>query len=429
MKTPPRPLAAKGSIALCCSIAFMVGCTPAGDRNTSAGGPSVPPGATKEQYAAALADMEPIQLTTQNGGSPGSPQAIATEMYADALEEWSGGKITVDIGYGNAYADPSQADQALDDGRLDFSQVIPQYDPSRYRAYDQLDRISLLGSTAPASGLLQTNAALLDLALSTPEIESEFAANGMKVLLPAVPRNATALTCREANTQLSDSAGRTARIGVAAHREQSEALGLSPVSLPYPEVYEGFQRGTIDCAVAALFIANLGGFLPVARHVVLDPEASFVANPAAYAFGLRAWEQLPLAAQQLIFDRLDTYITGRAIGEWLSVVEAVRIIEENNGEVSELAPDARAALAAANAQIIDNVRASNAIADSAEFVDSAELVFGRWRTVVEGELGYPANQTYYEFADSFDPESVDLTAYLNLLATEILNAHRPESDS
>jgi TRAP-type C4-dicarboxylate transport system substrate-binding protein len=127
---PSRSGKSLGAV-LCASSLLLAGCGGAGGAEDSAGGESVPAGATKEDYAAALADMEPITLTTQSPESPGAAGARATEEYAAAIEEWSDGKITVEIAYGNAIAAADAVEDALADGRLDFNVIIPQYDPAR----------------------------------------------------------------------------------------------------------------------------------------------------------------------------------------------------------------------------------------------------------------------------------------------------------
>src|SRR5690625_364008 len=52
-------------------------------------GAGVEPGASKEEYAEALADMEPVELTFQAASSASGGNADRDREFAEAIEEWS----------------------------------------------------------------------------------------------------------------------------------------------------------------------------------------------------------------------------------------------------------------------------------------------------------------------------------------------------
>lgn len=49
----------------------------------------LPYGAAKEEFIAALADMDPVELVMQVTGSPGDENSLASEQYVAAVTEWS----------------------------------------------------------------------------------------------------------------------------------------------------------------------------------------------------------------------------------------------------------------------------------------------------------------------------------------------------
>lgn len=54
-------------------------------------------GATKAEFQEALADMTPVTLKYQAGSSASGHAAKREQAFADAVEEWSGGKVTLEV--------------------------------------------------------------------------------------------------------------------------------------------------------------------------------------------------------------------------------------------------------------------------------------------------------------------------------------------
>lgn len=156
-----------------------------GSGGSGGGGPSVDYGASKEEYAAALADMEPVTLTLQSTAPKGAATGRRFEEYAAAVEEWSDGKITFEIVFSNAIAPANEVDDALADGRLDIGSVMPSLEPAEFPANNVMWDVSFVGRQTPVDGLLQWHGAILETAAQEDALYEEFEARGMKLLLPA----------------------------------------------------------------------------------------------------------------------------------------------------------------------------------------------------------------------------------------------------
>ncbi|MDV6013500.1 hypothetical protein [Haloechinothrix sp. LS1_15] len=410
------------------TAALVLGaCTGPGSQQESAGGPGVPPEASPEEYQEALADMEPVELVSQTSSGPGSVVSAATEAYAEVLEEWSGGKVTLDIAYNNSVAEPGEIGDALADGRLDMSYVPVLYDPSRYPANNALIDATFLGEQSPVVGTLQTNAAFLEAAFDSPEIMEEYTDNDMYPVLPYAPSDRVGMACTEQRTELEDMSGAQARIAAHVHAGQVEALGMSPVSLDLTEMYEALQRGVADCAVANLWIADMTGILPVASEYIIDSEVGMAKTPYGIAMSMATWEQLPLAAQQLLHDKRDVFLTEMfREGVWQGVADGLSTIDEAGASVSELSPDARAALESANEEILAGVRDTDALADGNALVSELSDSLDVWYEIVTEELGYSDEVGYDGFAEWYAENEVDLEPFIDRLYDEILDEHRPE---
>lgn len=417
----------RGVVAMfCVSLLALTACVGSAGSD-AAEGEGVDPGAGKEAYVQALAGSEPITLTVQSVDAPGQTASRAWDAYAAAIKDWSGGQIEVEVVYSNAIAPPAEVNSALADGRLDLSMVIPGYEPARFPASNALADLSFLGRHSQLVGVLQTSASFLEAAWATPEIHQEYEREDVKLLLPFGPVESPGLACSEQRESLGETRGVPTRVAGSVHIQQIKALGMSEVSLPFTELYEGLQRGTVECAVTGYIGAAVTGIVPVAKHWTIHPETGFGRIPFGLGFGLAEWESLPLAAQQLLYDRIDVFLEEWILGQWESSTEVLASIEKEGGSVSQFDAGARDALQRANEQIVNDARGSEAVEDGDAFVRRVSDAADKWLKIVTEELGYTDKVGDDEFASWFTRDAVDLDGFIDRVRSDILAPHRPGS--
>lgn len=401
----------------------LVGCAEDGG-GAQSGGEGLPYGSSKADYQSAFADIEPIEIIFQSSSAKGALSGRKFEDYAAAITDWSGGKITFDMQYSNSVAPATEVDNALVDGRLDMGSLLPVYEPSEYPANNAYISTMVLGSQTPVAGLLQTQGWISEVGYQSEDVVDELEGNGMHVLLPAFSAGSTGLLCsdRPRDTRAAI-AGAQVGITSTSQGEQVKALGATPVSLVFTEMFESLQRGVIDCTTSILGAAVLGGFVPEAPHIVIDEQVGFGVGPAALAMSDRVWEDLPLVAQQLFFDRLDAFLGANFEATWENIAEASRQAEAAGGEFVQFDSQSRAAMAKTNEETLAAVRQSDALSDGDQLVDNALATSEQWGATVD-ELGY-SEDGYEGFADWYQPGSVDLTPYFDLLLGKTLIEHRP----
>lgn len=404
----------------------LTACAESGGSNSAGGdGDGVDAGATMEEYQEAFADVDPIELRTQSPAPKGSVTGANVEAYLNAVTEWSDGKITFDVAYSNAVAEPGESDKALVDGRLDLAQVLPIYNPSEYPANNALIEAGFISNHSPVAGVLQSNAWPNEVAFNTEEIMAEYEDHGMVPMVPIYNSGSNALFCSDKRTTLDDIKGITAASGGTAQSKQIEALGGEATSVPYPELFESLQRGVVDCTISSPTVGVLGGFIEEAPQVVLDEEAGFALAPGAMAFSKSTWDTLPLVAQQLLWDRIDIFVETNLTGKiWPNTVDAVTKAKASGGGFFEFGDDARAALQGANEELLANLAKSKALEDPAGFVESMETSAEEWLATV-GELGIQDEVGFNEFDTWYDESKVDVSAYTEKLMEEVFEPHRP----
>ncbi|GAA2448848.1 hypothetical protein GCM10010191_77900 [Actinomadura vinacea] len=425
VRGPRGALAALSALSVL-ALSACAGPTTADVRQRRGGdGPSVPYGATKEQYRAAFADLPPLRLNTQSPSPKGSPSGKNVEDYLKAITDWSGGKITFEVAYANAIAPPAEIDDALLDGRLDLGQILPIYEPSEYPASAALVKSSFVSNQAPLAGTLQSNAWPNEVAFRNPEIRAEYKRRGIVPIVPQYDSGANALFCREPRRDMAGLKGMVSAAGGQAQAAEIESLGGSAVTVPYTELFEGLQRGTVDCSVSSLTVGVLGGFIPSAPHITVDPAAGLALAPGGMAISQDAWNGLPKAARQLMWDRLDIFLASNIRDKiWPNIVKAVTIAKKSGGSVQPLAPDARAAIARANAGLLRDLRRDKTFADPEAFVRDVQGTSGAWLKTARG-FSPAGDVAYADFDRWYKPGKVDLNAYVNTLYKQVFLPHRP----
>lgn len=406
------------------SALALAGCAEESGSASSGGGEGVAPGSSMEDYQAAFADIDPIELNAQTPAPQGSATGLPMEKYFEAVTEWSDGKITWNVQYANAVAGPAEADDALLDGRLDFVSILPIYEPADWPANNALIFGGFISDQSAVNGVMSSNAWPNQVAFENEEIMAEFEEKGIVPLLPVYNSGANGLFCSDERTSLDAIKGASVGAGGVAQSAQVDALGGSASSVPYTELFESLQRGVVDCTVSSPTVSVLGGFAGEAPHVVIDPEAGFALAPGTLAMSQTSWDGLPLVAQQLLWDKMDVFVESNIVDKvFANNAEMASVIKEAGGDVTPFEDDARAAMQAANEQLIEDLRATDQVSDGDALVDAMLAANESWQSTVEG-LGYEQVE-YVDFDTFMDSADVDLSEYADAVISEIFDAHRP----
>lgn len=404
----------------------MAGCAESTEDTSGGSGDGVPAGAAMADYQAAFEDIAPITLRAQSPAPKGSDTGAPVEKWAAAVQEWSGGKITFDIAFSSAVAGPTERVAALNDGRLDAVGILPIYEPDEWPKNAALLDTGFISDQTPVTGALQSNAWPNEVAFNTAEVMDEFDQHGVVPLVPSYNSGATLMYCTESRTSLADFDGVVSSAAGRTNIQQLEALGITPTSIVYTELFESLQRGVIECANAPGSVAVLGGFLPEAPHLTTSADAGFSVAPGAFAFSKARWEELPLVARQLLWDKLDVYLASNIEDNIFTNTSLVaKTIRENNGSVSDFADDAANALRTENDALLDELRTSDAVSDPDALVDDSLAAADKWLTELES-LNISDTYSYETFDQDLAANPVDLTAYTRLLMEKAWSAQRPE---
>ncbi|SFI08477.1 hypothetical protein [Albimonas pacifica] len=385
----------------------------------------VPPGSGKQAFIDALADMEPVQMTFQSVSSPGENSSRSMETYARMIEEWSGGKITVEIVYGSAIIRGNNA-PAIADGRLSYGGVISQYDPSNFPIASALVDLSVVSDPRPLYGTLHSYGVMMEASNAIPEAWTEQQDYGIQPLMILMGAPPSGLFCSQPRTGLADLEGARVRSGSVMHAKEVEALGASNVSLPYSEMFEALQRGIADCSLTSLSTAHIAGIVPVAPHYGYPTAESFAVTSLGGGYDLYLWEELPLAARQLLFDLQKDYAEQYMRYNLVNTQRALRVAAENGGGAVPLDPALDERLGAVNEALLAEFAQTARVPDPAGTVERFRAAAAKWTRILD-EMGYDEIDPGWEgFVDWYDDETVNFEPFFDRLYQEAMLPHRPK---
>lgn len=371
-----------------------------------------------------ISDMDPVHLTYQpTAASSASNSAASGIAFAEAVEERSGGKITMEMAWGQSIAPYGEIDDALTDGRLDIAFDVLIYSTDQYPVFDAMSTLSQVAPAASLVGETTTTAMLTELAWESDDLIDEFEEQGFEILAPVITAGQYYISCAEPLDTLSDWEGAQIRIGSTRQRELVESVGAAPVSMEYTDAYEALERGALDCAISPLTATGGFGINEVAPYFYhWDDTSSADAGQGAHLAGSRV-QELPLAYQQILFDAFAEYFDGQMVGIMDSAVAAVSQAKEFGGSVQPLPSEVEGQMNEAQQQSFDELMAEGRLPpDSAA---QAKEASDRWEEAVR-DAGIEDQGSFGEVDEWYDGDEVDFTPLGETIYEEVLLDHRPE---
>ncbi len=388
----------------------------------SGGGAGFAYGASQEEVDKAIADLDPITIKYQPpAASEKSVMAPTGTVFKEIVEERSGGKITVDIIWGQAIASYAEVHDALADGRVDMAYTLPSYQPDEFPRVDALGTAMAEVEPSPMMGELVANAVGNELAWQQEELLAEYEDKGLVPLTPFAASGGYYSVCKDPLESAEDWKGKQVRIASSAQSAQVKHLAATPVSMAYPETFEALQRGTVDCTLGQLVPSAEAGLFEVAPNLNFTTTASFSRTAGAYLAG-KSFKELPLAYQQIIFD-----------SSGLSAAGGMQSVIGGNAAAIEQAKAAGGSVAAFDEAVQEEIRSygeeltAKAAEEGLVADDISEQITSateNWEKRFE-ELGYQDAGRTEDFDEWFD-ESEDFKKYAEATYSGVPASHRPQ---
>lgn len=274
-------------------------------------------GGADEGDAEAASDLEPVSWQYASYLAPGSSLMDAISNYLAEVNEGTDGTTEVEEFFQEALLGATDILGGVADGRAELGFTIALYHPGEL-PLSQVVGVPFVTEDAEAqirtfNELYETNDAF----------RSEWQAQGVHVL-SFTPLTNSIIATTDPIDGLDDLEGKSIRsVGFLA--AAMEAIGVNPVALPAPEIFESLERGVIDGASSYpfdVFVAN-----------GLDEAAPYISEPGTGLYNLGViivdqdvWDSMDPERQQVMTDMIDDFYVEHSL-ELLADEEALRCDE------------------------------------------------------------------------------------------------------
>jgi TRAP-type transport system periplasmic protein len=336
-----------------------------------------------------LESMEPITLIVSEPLPPASTNNQGTNLFMEYVTEQTDGKVTFEV-YDTSTLHPMQeALAAMESGLSDITLYIPGLFPNDVPAGAWATGLAAFTEGTPQemlAGLPATNAVF-----TSGPIAEELAARNA-VYLGGFTSDSYTPLCTSPLETLADAEGMLARTTGEPYTGEVESLDMVSVLMDANEVYEGLQRGTIDCQVGALQTFINDGLAEIAKSYT---PLSFSPNTGpGYIMNKQKYDALPDAVKQIFHEGAALFGIGNDRGlidlhvEWLteSADEYGLTFVEPSEDLVETLAEYRAAQGATLAD-----QAPDSVGDPQEVIDRFNQVYGDWVQILADEFGLEPN--------------------------------------
>ncbi|WP_069298621.1 C4-dicarboxylate TRAP transporter substrate-binding protein [Neptunicoccus sediminis] len=192
------------------------------------------------------------QLSFAGGWPPNSKPTAVLEAYAEAIEENSGGELTMRV-FPLSLLSFAEGNAGLRDGLADTAAILTPYFPAEFPNLNMISEFSQLVELEEFSGETSSAAfagALTEyVMLNCPDCLSETAKQN-QVYLGAAMTTSYALQCVVPLNSPEDLKGKRIRTAGAYWSRWAETVGAVPVSMSVNETFEALNQGVLDCTAS-----------------------------------------------------------------------------------------------------------------------------------------------------------------------------------
>lgn len=379
--------------AITLSGALLASCgsndTPNGETGTGAATGSEEPDqageTTAEDTTAAestqwLDDLEPMTLRIADWTSGDA----ATGLYGQAMEAWAErieaateGKVTAEFYYGTSLLTAVDALQGLQGGVADISVINSVYYPAELPVGAWMAGLGANGTGSIVHDTGAGSATAFEWSQSFQPLLDEWEANDLHPLM-TVSSAPYPLICNQALENLDAASGKLGRSSGEPWTSTFEALGLTTVNIPYNEIYEGLQRGVVDCVsinanqlVSSLTLKDVAPYY----HPVTFP----MWQATNFMMSRELWESLPVELQRIMqqeagqaaHDVMQRFIDLEAMAGEAFEDDSVTVVDT---------PELQAAADASREEYVANMAeaAPDSVPDAQQVVEDYSATFDGW---------------------------------------------------
>ena len=319
----------------------------------------------------AAGQINKVSLKLQDYSSPKGARAESIKWFMQEVTKRSGGKIKFNEYWSKSLVQPKEALEATSNGLADIGMIALGLFKSHLPLH-QLGGIPLGAQSYEAAA-----AAFADLYQEVPEFKQELDKYNVRLLyVQGVPP--LQLHFRKPIKKLEDMQGLKVR-SYGLSSKALDAWGSTPVAMPFTEIYEALNLGTIDGTVSYIWTQKPYRHYEVAKHYLVG---NFGAMPATiFIMSNKAWEKVGAGGQKIIAEvskeaqkvLIDNFSKADAIN--------IKLMQDNGCDVSYLSA-----------------------AERARWVKKASFIWDNWAKDMDskGLPGSKSVETYFKLVKKYE---------------------------
>lgn len=363
-----------------------------------------------------------VTLKFQEISAPPEAFAAASETYGEEVTDATDGTVQFEYFWSNSVVPTDEVAGAMDDRLLDMTRIQPPASPADFPIINWMSSASFLNTQSFPAGLLQKIGAHIELFLGSEDVRGELDDLGIRYIAPLALVQQYDLLCKEQVRSLDDLQDLKIRTAGQAWVDEVENLGAEPVTLLPEEIYEGYQRGLVDCVMTypSHYIASglwdLGGY-----YVPLKFNGW---NQDGLTISQAAWAELDDAEQREMYKAVRVWIKSFVETQIKAYWQFARYADDHGVTIGEPLPDVQAEIDRHHREVLADLpdTAPDDVSDAESLLARYERLHKKWFRIVK-DLGYDTNTTGLRaFVRSLDdpskPPDIDLDPWLDKVMAE-----------
>lgn len=254
-------------------------------------------------------------------------------QWAEDLEEASGGKLKVKVFTGTVLLEPRAGLSGVRDGVAQVGYHAAMYTPADLPVANAIQETGF-SYTDP----LVANVAVTEFSMTDPEQLAEWKKAGI-VYGGGYCTPGYCLMCSTPVRDMAEVKGKKLRTSGAANSRWAESVGAVPVNVPSSEMYQGLEKGTLDCATNVVSDLKSRSLWDVAKHTTLISLGMYWGGPA-WAWNRAYWNnELTPEEKRIIFDVTARAMANLYVGYESEMKVAIEEAKDHGVEIYEPSAD------------------------------------------------------------------------------------------
>ena len=246
-------------------------------------------------------DLKPATLRMANPVGENSWFGRQHKWWAGEVEKRTGSKLKVQIFWSESLVKWKDALPGIQSGVADLAWVSSTYFPSQLPRYLMLDNLFNFGDDYVAALL-----ALIDTVDNEPNLKAELAKEDIILLAPHISGHAPVGTNKALNS-IKELKGKSLRTYGGVRTQFYTNLGANPIFMPFNDMYEAMNRGTIDSlGDMAIVLSNAFKLQEVVKYMYANNPPGVHGNGGALASGFymsqKKFNAYPRETQKMLLD-------------------------------------------------------------------------------------------------------------------------------